>query len=205
MLTKSFLRTYFIMGSQNCHIDPVQTLEKAIQGGITAFQYREKGNGALTGNAKIALGKKLRDMCRQHNIPFFINDDIELVDILDVDGIHVGQDDMPVYAIRERYPNIFIGLSISNKSELKNSPVSLVDYVGAGPIYQTITKQDAKEAVGLSWIKTLKHKHPELPVVAIGGINEKNATDVINAGADGVAVISAITHAKNIVQTVQNL
>lgn len=206
-IMNNILRKYFIMGSQNCHQDhePQYILQEAIKGGITAFQYREKGKGSLAKNEKIELGLKLRQLCHENNIPFFINDDIDLIETLDVDGIHVGQDDISVYAIRKRYPNIFIGLSISNKSELKNSPIDLVDYVGAGPVYSTMTKDDAKEAVGLNWIKTLKQQHPTIPIVAIGGINEKNAPDVLQAGADGIAVISAITKAKDIQKTVEML
>src|SRR5690625_2452092 len=110
------------MGSQNCDRDPVYILTEAIKGGITAFQYREKGVNALIGEAKITLGKKLRAICKENNIPFFINDDIELINVLDVDGVHVGQDDTPVNDIRRDYPNILIGLSVSNKSELQKSP-----------------------------------------------------------------------------------
>lgn len=193
------------MGSQNCKYHPVETLRKAIKGGITAFQFREKGKGSLTGSEKVELGLHLRQICLEHHIPFFINDDIHLVEKLKADGIHVGQDDVSVNEIKEKYPNILIGLSISNERELKNSPLELIDYIGAGPIFNTTTKDDAKRAVGLTWIKTLKRKHPSIPLVAIGGINEENAHDVIEAGADGVAVISAITKAENIEAVVQQL
>lgn len=103
MHVKQQLRKYFIMGSQNCKRDPVDILDEAIKGGITAFQFREKGTGALTGEAKLTLGKQLRAMCLNHNVPFFINDDIDLIDVLNVDGIHVGQGDMSVAEIRKRF------------------------------------------------------------------------------------------------------
>lgn len=201
----NYLRKYFIMGSQNCIRDPIQTLHEAIRGGITAFQYREKGANALIGESKISLGKKLRKICRDNHIPFYINDDVHLIDVLDVDGIHVGQEDTNVKTIRTRHPNILIGLSISNEEELNKSPLHLIDYIGAGPTFTTFTKDDAKKAVGTKWIKTLKNKVPDLPIVAIGGINVDNAAEVIGAGADGLAVISTITQAHNIVQTVQQL
>lgn len=201
----SYLRKLFIMGSQNCERDPEVILTEAVEAGITAFQYREKGAGSLQGEAKIALGKKLRDICRRNNVPFFINDDIELVSILDVDGIHVGQDDTPIAKLREDFPNLEIGLSISNEEELKLSPVHLINYVGAGPIYTTGSKEDAIDAVGLEWITSLRQTHPDLPIVGIGGINEQNAHKVIEAGADGVSVISAITMSNDIQQTVQFL
>lgn len=193
------------MGSQNCDRNPEEILREAIAAGITAFQFREKGTGSLRGDEKISLGKKLRAICRESGIPFIINDDVDLVDVFEVDGIHVGQDDTDVKILREKYPELFIGLSVSNENELNNSPIDLVDYVGAGPVFATSSKEDAKKPVGVEWIQFLRQEHPELPIVGIGGINETNAHEVIEAGADGVAVISAITKSKNIAETVRNL
>lgn len=205
MTQRNYLRKYFIMGSQDCDRDPEIILQEAIDAGITAFQFREKGKGSLNGEAKIDLGKKLRALCRNHNIPFFINDDVELATTLDVDGIHVGQDDEKIVNLRSEFPNLLIGLSVSNEAELKRSPIHLVDYVGAGPIFGTTSKDDAKAAVGTEWIKFLRNKHRYLPIVGIGGINTSNAQQVIEAGADGVAVISAITKSENIYTTVSSL
>ena len=205
MTQRNYLRKYFIMGSQDCDRDPEIILQEAIDAGITAFQFREKGKGSLNGEAKIDLGEKLRALCRNHNIPFFINDDVELATTLDVDGIHVGQDDEKIVNLQSEFPNLLIGLSVSNEAELKRSPIHLVDYVGAGPIFGTTSKDDAKAAVGTEWIKFLRNKHRYLPIVGIGGINTSNAQQVIEAGADGVAVISAITKSENIYTTVSSL
>jgi thiamine-phosphate pyrophosphorylase len=193
------------MGSQNCNSDPVQVLKEAIAGGITAFQFREKGTGSLRGDAKLKLGKQLRDVCFEHHIPFFINDDIDLVEPLHVDGIHVGQEDISVEELRRIYPQLLIGLSVSNEQELFNSSLSIIDYIGAGPVYATNTKSDAKKAVGIQWIQTVRRKYPDLPIVGIGGITTINAASVMEAGADGVSVISVITNAKNIKKTVKAL
>lgn len=201
----NYLRKYFIMGSQNCSRDPEEILTEAIQAGITAFQFREKGSGALDGEAKIALGKKLRSICRKNQIPFFINDDVELAQMLDVDGIHVGQDDVSAEKLRKQFPKLMIGLSVSNEEEVKKSPLHIVDYVGAGPVFSTSTKEDAKKAVGTEWITFLRKEYPTLPIVGIGGIHTANAKQVIDAGADGVAVISAITRSNNIEKTVHFL
>src|SRR5699024_11163794 len=130
-----------------------------------------------------------------HRIPFFINVDIDLVELLDVDGIHVGQEDMSVKEIRKQFPDKVIGLSISNDQELQQSPLDVIDYVGAGAVFSTTSKVDAKNAVGLEWIQTLRSKYPPLPIVGIGGINSANAQTVLEARADGVTVISAITQA----------
>lgn len=205
MNIENILRKYFIMGSQNCTRNPEIILQEAITGGITAFQYREKGTGSLTGVEKIALGKRLRTICRNHGIPFIINDDIELIEVLDVDGVHVGQDDTAPEIIRKKYPNLIIGLSISNEKELAKSNLNVIDYVGAGPVFGTTTKENAKEAVGLTWIQTLREKHPELPIVGIGGIKEANAHLVLDAGANGVSFISVVTKSDDVVTTVKNL
>lgn len=194
----SFVRKYFIMGSQDCSPDerPVDILQEAIDAGITAFQFREKGEHALHGGEKIALGKELRAVCLKHDVPFIVNDDVELVEVLEADGIHVGQDDIDVAQLRRMFPGAIIGLSISNEAEFTHSQsvLPLIDYIGAGPVYPTISKADAKNAVGLEWIRSLCHKVPGgMPIVGIGGIDAENAADVLAAGADGVAVISAIT------------
>ncbi len=202
---KSALRKYFIMGSQNCQDDPANILATAVKAGITIYQYREKGANSLTGNAKLELGKRLRDICRSYAIPFIVNDDMELVELLDADGIHVGQDDYGVKELRKHFPEKIIGLSVSNAEELSNSPLELVDYIGAGPIFPTSTKTDAKAAVGLDWIRFLRAQFPNLPIVGIGGINTTNATSVLHAGADGVSFISAVTQAENIEENVKLL
>lgn len=199
----SILRKYFIMGSQDCKRNPEDILREAIEAGITAFQFREKGVGSLKGKEKIQLGKKLRQICKDYQIPFIINDDSVLIEILHADGIHVGQDDISVEILREKHPDLMIGLSVGTEAELEKSNINIVDYIGVGPVYSTSSKADASAAIGTDWITSLKKRYPELPIVGIGGINEKNAHSVLDAGADGVSVISAITKSKNIRATVQ--
>ncbi|GGJ88888.1 thiamine-phosphate synthase 1 [Lentibacillus kapialis] len=199
------LRKYFIMGSQNCDRKPEDILEEAAKSGITAFQFREKGEGSLTYEKKLALGRRLRDICARHNIMFFINDDIDLVEPLAADGIHVGQDDMQLEKVRKMFPDKIIGLSVSNQTEADNSTVQLADYLGAGSVFATSSKDDAAQAVGLKWIRDLRIQYPNIPIVGIGGITEENASSVIDAGADGTAVISAITRADNIGAAVKKL
>ncbi|MFC2947477.1 thiamine phosphate synthase [Virgibacillus sediminis] len=199
------LRKYFIMGSQDCPRDPRVILAEAAEAGITAFQFREKGKGSLEGDEKRALGKELQHICRSHHIPFIVNDDLHLANELDADGIHIGQNDKPAEEVRRLFPDKLIGLSLSNEEELSTSPLSFVDYIGAGPVFSTSTKSDAKRPVGTEWISTLREKHPAMPIVGIGGISPANASSVIKAGADGVSVISAITRADNIASVVDCL
>ncbi|MYL49732.1 thiamine phosphate synthase [Halobacillus litoralis] len=201
----SILRKYFVMGSQNCNKDPLSILDEAIEAGITCFQYREKGEGALTGEAKYSLGHKLRQRCAEAGVLFIVNDDVELFDVLKADGIHVGQSDRSVKEIRSKYPDTIIGLSVSDRTELERSPVNLVDYLGVGPMYRTTTKKDANPVAGPEWVKTVKREYPKMPVVGIGGIHPENASKVMEAGADGVAVISAITQAIDISAVVKGI
>src|SRR5699024_5705970 len=192
-MNASILRKYFIMGSQNCSRQPEEILLEAIEAGITVFQYREKGHNSLKFNEKIKLGKKLRQICLDYDIPFIISDNSELINLLNVDGIHVGQNDISTGQLRKKHHNLFIGLSIGNEIELKQRNLETIDYIGVGPIYSTSSKADASHAIGTNWIEKLKNEYPHLPIVGIGGITTENAHKVISAGADGVSVISAIT------------
>lgn len=198
-----YLHTYFIMGSQNCIKDPVETLQRAIRGGITAFQFREKGEGSLTGAEKVKLGCRLREVCSRHGIPFFVNDDIELVREWEADGVHIGQEDTEIEKVRDRFPDLLIGLSVSTPEELKQSRYELADYLGVGPVFKTSSKQDAKDVIGIEGLRTIQNR-AGLPVVAIGGIHEGNVQKVRETGA-GISVISAIASNEDPFSGVQRL
>jgi len=96
------LRVYFIMGSNNCKKNPFDVLTEAIEGGITFFQFREKGQGALSGEEKVAFAKELQAICRKYSIPFLVNDDVDLALALDADGVHIGQEDERADIIRPK-------------------------------------------------------------------------------------------------------
>ncbi|WP_085506472.1 thiamine phosphate synthase [Thalassobacillus devorans] len=205
MNLKERLRKYLVMGSVNCNRAPEETLRAAIKGGITAFQYREKGEGALQGKEKVQLGLLLRQICKQHDVLFIVNDDTDLAESLDADGIHVGQSDESPADLREVFPDKIIGLSVSSWEEVEKSTLAAVDYLGAGPMFSTNTKADAKNPVGPEWVRELRRKYSSLPIVGIGGISCGNSKDVLSAGADGVAVISAVTQAADIPRAVRQL
>src|SRR5699024_4257079 len=131
-MNASILRKYFIMGSQNCSRQPEEILLEAIEAGITVFQSREKGPNSLKFNEKI-----------------------KLINLLSVDGIHVGQNDISTDKLRKKHPNLLIGLSIGNEIELKQSNLETIDYIGVGPIYSTSSKADAGHAIGTNWIEKL--------------------------------------------------
>ncbi|MFD1886746.1 thiamine phosphate synthase [Paenibacillus wenxiniae] len=190
------LSLYLVMGSVNCHQSPEQVLKQAIAGGITMFQYREKGKQALRGQQYVELARRLQDICRTHHVPFIVNDDLELALTLDADGVHVGQDDAPAEWIRQRLgPNKIVGVSAHSLVEASRAIAAGADYLGVGPVYPTVSKEDAQPVRGTEVIQQLRRSGLTIPVVGIGGINEHNAAPVIRAGADGVAVISAIAAA----------
>ncbi|KRF43928.1 thiamine phosphate synthase [Paenibacillus sp. Soil787] len=190
------LRLYLVMGSPNCAgADPAVVLEAAIAGGITMFQFREKGAGALQGAAKLELGARLRRLCAQHAIPFIVNDDEGLALELEADGIHIGQEDAPAAAVRQRLKQMIVGVSAHDLGEARSALAEGADYLGVGPQYATRTKLDAREVQGPAVIQRIRAGGIRLPLVGIGGIDASNASHVIRAGADGVAVVSAIASA----------
>lgn len=193
MNVKEHLQLYFIMGSNNCVLDPVQTLEQAILGGITFFQFREKGKNALQGEKKLQLARNLKELCSKHHIPFIVNDDLDLAILLEADGIHIGQDDLPIELVRKKIGNKIIGLSCHNVQEATEAIRMGADYIGVGPMFETMTKLDAEAVAGPKAIADMRSANLHIPIVGIGGITKENASSVMQAGADGIAVISSIS------------
>ena len=206
MFNKELLKLYFICGTTTCLGKDLYTVvEDALKGGITLFQFREKGKGALEGKEKLELAIKIKNLCKKYNVPFIVNDDIELALEIDADGVHVGQDDLVVDEIRKLIPNKIIGLSIGNEEELKQSKVEYVDYVGVGPVYVTQSKDDAGGAIGYEGLELMRKLLPQMPLVAIGGIQTQHIKDVMKTNVDGVSIISAISYSDNIEKTVREM
>ena len=206
MFNKELLKLYFICGTTTCLGKDLYTVvEDALKGGITLFQFREKGKGALEGKEKLELAVKIQDLCKKYNVPFIVNDDIELALEIDADGVHVGQDDLGVDEIRKLMPNKIIGLSIGNEEELKQSKVEYVDYVGVGPVYVTQSKDDAGGAIGYEGLELMRKLLPQMPLVAIGGVQTQHIKDVMKTNVDGVSIISAISYSDNIEKTVREM
>lgn len=111
MFHKELLKLYFICGTTTCQEKNLYTVvEEALKGGITLFQFREKGEGALEGLEKLELAIQIKELCKKYNVPFIVNDDIDLAMEIDADGVHVGQDDIGVDEIRKLMPDKIIGL-----------------------------------------------------------------------------------------------
>lgn len=192
---RDLLHLYFVMGSVNCRLEPGTVLAEAIAGGVTMFQFREKGLGALVGEDQRILGARLRDICRAHGIPFIVNDDVKLALELDADGVHIGQEDGDARLVRSKIGDRILGISTHDVGEVRRAIADGADYVGVGPMFPTSTKQDAREVCGPAMIERIRAEYPQFPLVGIGGIKVDNIADVRRAGADGAAVISAISDA----------
>lgn len=191
------LGLYFVMGTPNVkNHEPLAVLEAALRGGVTCFQLREKGNGALTGDALLGFARKCQALCRLYRVPFIVNDDVDLALALNADGVHVGQDDEQADSVRKRIgPDKWLGVSTHNATEVQLAQWIGADYIGLGPIYPTATKLDASDVVGTNLVEKIHTAFPDMPMVAIGGITLDTTESIIQAGADGVAVVSAIASA----------
>lgn len=202
---KKQLALYLVMGSINCRKSPEDVLREAIVGGITLFQFREKGTGALQGTEKKELAGRLFSICREHGIPFIVNDDVELMLALDADGLHIGQEDGSIKVMRNRIGDKILGVSAHNLAEARAALAGGSDYLGVGPMYETQTKEDIREVRGPAVIREMRDSGITCPIVGIGGIASGKAAPVIAAGADGVAVISAISQAISPAEAAQKL
>lgn len=196
-MMKDLLSVYFIMGSNNTEAEPLSVVQKALKGGVTLFQFREKGSNALIGADQIAFAEKVQAACREAGVPFIVNDDVELAVKLKADGVHIGQDDADAKEVRAAIGDMILGVSAHTMSEVKQAEADGADYVGMGPVYPTETKKDTKAVQGVSLIEAVRRQGISIPIVGIGGITLENAAPVIEAGADGVSMISAISMAQD--------
>ena len=202
-MMRQHLRMYLVLGSVNCIEEPSRIVQKALAGGATMVQFREKGHGALVGEPMIQLARRIQNQCRQASVPFIVNDDVELALKLNADGVHIGQDDECAASVRERIGNRILGVSAHTVEEARRAILHGADYLGIGPIYPTVSKDDAKAAQGPAILRELRKAGIDLPIVGIGGITVERVEEVMGAGADGVAVISAVTGAESAREAVE--
>jgi thiamine-phosphate pyrophosphorylase len=191
---------------QNCHLylvtSPIEhlieTVEAALQGGVRLVQYRDKDSDDLV---RLDRAQLLRSLCSRHEALFIVNDRIDIALAVGADGVHLGQEDLPVETARQLLgPQRLIGRSTTNPAELKRAIHEGVDYVGVGPVYATPTK--AKAVAGLDYVRYAA-AHATLPWFAIGGINVENLSEVCQFGAQQVAIVRAIMQAPNPTEVVQ--
>jgi len=169
-------------------------VEEAVKGGVTMVQLREKGASTLE---FYELAISLKKILQPYKVPLIINDRIDIALACDAEGLHIGQSDMPYSVARKLLGNDkIIGLSIENIYQAEQANRINVDYIGVSPVFSTPTKTDTAQALGLEGLRQIADisKHP---IVGIGGINRGNAKEIIDAGADAIAVVSAIMSASD--------
>lgn len=164
-----------------------ETAEQAIRGGVTAIQYRAKN---LDINIILGQIRELLDVCHENSIPLLINDYVSVAVDTGADGVHIGQSDMKYSEARKILgPESLIGLTVTSSQDVKEA--GKADYLGVSSIFPTSTKPDAPSPAGTAVFRKFRSL-TGIPLIGIGGINSSNAGNVIRAGADGLAVISAI-------------
>ncbi|WP_069660138.1 thiamine phosphate synthase [Arcticibacter eurypsychrophilus] len=195
MIDRFSSRLYLVVSEDACRgRDLVSVTEMAVKGGVDLVQIREKHKDFA---AFQSVTSRLKEMLDQYGVPLIVNDNLAVALSCCASGIHVGNSDMLPAEIKKQWHDGFLlGYSIEYEEQLFNSQIQYTDYLGISPVFNTQTKTDTVTAWGLhgiSKIRSLTNK----PLVAIGNIHAKNAYDVMRAGADCLAVVSAICGAEN--------
>lgn len=189
------LRLNAIIGLQNANGRSLADMVlAAVQGGVTLIQYRDK---ELATRAMIEQARAIKAILAGSKVPLLINDRIDVALAAGADGVHIGQSDMSAQDARALLgPSAIIGLTINNTEHALEAPHLPIDYACIGSVFPTGNKTDAGDPIGLNGLSELRgqmrRQQPYLPVGAISGISRANAASVIAAGADGIAVISAV-------------
>jgi len=186
---------YFITDPKLTKKDIFKDANSAIRAGVKIIQYREKEKDT---KYMIEEATKIKEVCKENNILFLINDRVDVALAVDADGVHLGREDMPYTKARTLLGNErIIGLTIHNLEEAIEAENIGADYIGVSPIFETKTKPDAGKPSGLQLLIDLK-ENIKIPYVAIGGINEYNIKSVLSTGTRYVAIISAIITKDNV-------
>jgi len=181
------------------HENLLGVVEAALKGGLTLVQYRDKD---ADDNRRLELAQKLRYLCQRYGALFIVNDRIDLALAVDADGVHLGQQDLPVALARQLLGSQkIIGRSTHCPDDLHRALQEGADYIGVGPVYETPTKE-GRAAAGLDYVRYAA-EHSTIPWFAIGGIDTENLAEVLGAQAARVSVVRAIMKAENPTQTTQ--
>ena len=172
----------------------VEVVMRAVTGGVTMVQLREK---AATTRAFLDEARALKALLADHGVPLIVNDRVDIALAVGADGVHVGQTDMPVAAVRALIgPDRLIGLSITDAEQISRPDAAAADYLGIGPLHPQKTKPDASAPLGLGGFARLRRMSAK-PVLAIGGVKAEDVPMLVEEGATGVAVVSAIMGAED--------
>jgi len=180
----------------------LKVAEAALAGGATVIQFRDK---EMKDSEAVVTCREIYKLTKKKGVSFIVNDRVEVAKAMDADGVHLGQEDMSFSSARKILgKEKIIGISVETVEQALKAVEGGADYLGVGPIYATATKPDAGKVLGIARLKEIREA-VNIPIVAIGGINENNLEEVLKAGVDGVAVISAVVSAPDITEACRKL
>ncbi|MCP3874624.1 MAG: thiamine phosphate synthase [Desulfobacteraceae bacterium] len=188
----------FSLGRTNAEV-----AKQMVDAGVDILQYREKvKDKSIKDIYNECL--EIRKITQDAGVPFIVNDHADIALMVEADGIHQGQDDLPIKALRQIAPNMMIGGSTHSPEQAKKAIEDGADYIGAGPIFATQTKEDVCDAVGFEYLEHVVKNH-DIPFVAIGGIKLHNLRDVIERGAKTICLVTEIIGAQNIEKRIKEI
>ncbi len=194
---------YLVTNEEACMGKPLlQVVEQAVKGGVDVVQIREKN---LSAGAFEEKAMRLKELLDRYNVPLIVNDNLEVAKHCYAAGIHVGNSDVAPAFIKNQWQQCgIIGYSVEQEEQIENEHSKYSDYLALSPVFSTETKKDTITEWGLEGIQKMR-KCTKKPLVAIGNINAQNARQVIEAGADCLAVVSAICSAENPAKAAEGL
>lgn len=178
-----------------------EVVKEMLKAGIKIIQYREKDKkmGVILKECQ-----ELRQLTKEYEATFIINDYIDIALLVDADGVHIGQEDLPIKEVRKLLGGKIIGVSTHNKEQAQKAVEEGADYIGVGPIFSTKTKVDVCAPVGFEYLEYVE-QNIHIPYVAIGGIKEHNLDEILQRKAKRVCLVTEIVGSKNIQETIKNL
>lgn len=181
---------YAIVDPEHCEgRDPIEVASEILRGGTATLQLRAKH---LSDREYASVASKLRTLCADKGVPFVVNDRADIAALVNADGLHLGQSDLPIGAARKTVGSMCVGVSTHTFEQASTAVGEGADLIGFGPIFDTATKVDPDETVGIDRLRRVCEQSP-VPVIAIGGMNPENARFAVEAGARFVAAISSVT------------
>jgi thiamine-phosphate pyrophosphorylase len=195
---------YGILGEKfSLGLSNVQVAGQMVDAGVDVLQYREKTTDKSQ-KQMYEECREIRKITQDAGVPFIINDHADIALMVGADGIHQGQDDLPVKALRNIAPDMMIGCSTHSPEQAKKAVEDGADYLGVGPIFTTQTKEDVCDAVGFTYLEHVVKTH-DIPFVAIGGIKRHNVREILSRGAKTVCLVTEIIGAPNITKRIKEI
>ncbi len=195
---------YGILGEKfSLGLSNVQVARQMVDAGVDVLQYREKP-AEKSQKQMYEECREIRKITQDAGVPFIINDHADIALMVGADGIHQGQDDLPVKELRNIAPNMMIGCSTHSPEQAQKAIADGADYLGVGPIFATQTKEDVCDAVGFKYLEHVVKTH-DIPFVAIGGIKRHNLKDILSRGAKTVCLVTEIIGAPNITKRIKEI